>query len=116
MIVRHFLEVEPKEFTDQAKGVNIRVVIGEQEGAFNFVMRVFELDPGGYTPRHAHPWEHEVFVLGGQGEVIAQGKSHRLKQGDTVFIPGGEEHQFLSSVGSSLKFICIIPRPPDKKS
>ena len=54
MKVKNYLEVEPTEYTDQAKGVSIRVLIGEKEGAPNFIMRLFDLEPQGYTPRHAH--------------------------------------------------------------
>ena len=115
MIVKNYLEVEPREYTDQAQGVNIRVVIGEKEGAPNFTMRVFDLDPGGYTPRHAHPWEHEVFILGGRGTVISKGQVHKLKQGDAVFIPADEEHQFKSDPGSGFRFICVIPHTEVKK-
>jgi quercetin dioxygenase-like cupin family protein len=42
------------------------VVIGKQDGAQNFSMRVFEIAPGGHTPKHAHPWEHEMFIMRGK--------------------------------------------------
>lgn len=115
MKVKNYLEVEPTEYTDQAKGVSIRVLIGEKEGAPNFIMRLFDLEPQGYTPRHAHFWEHEVFVLGGRGTVISKGEEHKLKQGDAVFIPAEEEHQFRSDPESGFRFLCVIPRTEVKK-
>ena len=42
---------------EPAKGIAARVVIGKSDGANNFCMRVFEIAPGGHTPRHSHAWE-----------------------------------------------------------
>lgn len=43
------------------KDVRGRVAIGKADGAERFCMRVFELGAGGFTPRHRHDWEHEIF-------------------------------------------------------
>ena len=57
-------DVEGKAVTEAgAGGVTIRVLMGDNVGAPNFTLRHFEVAPGGHTPFHAHPWEHEVFVL-----------------------------------------------------
>ncbi len=48
----------------------VRWLIGQPDGAPNFAMRQFEVAPGGYTPKHSHPYEHEVFVLEGSGVVL----------------------------------------------
>ena len=47
--------------------------MGDNVGAPNFTMRHFEVAPGGRTPFHAHPWEHEVYVLSGTGKVRQKG-------------------------------------------
>ena len=52
---------------------NVRWVIAEKDGAKNFFMLVFEIEPGGYTPLHHHSWEHEMFVCGGKGSVVKPG-------------------------------------------
>ncbi|MDH4207448.1 MAG: cupin domain-containing protein [Anaerolineae bacterium] len=109
MIARHYTEVELGEATE-AKGVSLRVVIGEKEQAPTFVMRVFDVEPGASSPRHAHDWEHEVFILSGTGKVYGGGREVALSPGYTVFVPPMEEHQF-SNVGSEvLRFVCLIPR------
>ncbi len=46
-------------------GCRVRWLIGEREGAPNFAMRQFEVEPGGHTPKHSHPYEHEVFTSKG---------------------------------------------------
>ena len=67
-----------------APGVTMRVVAGPAERAPTFVMRVFEIQSGSATPLHAHPWEHEVFVLGGKGVLRSGGKETPLAEGDAV--------------------------------
>ena len=42
------------------KNVAGRLMIGKEDGANNFCMRLFEMGPDGYTPKHTHDWEHEV--------------------------------------------------------
>lgn len=56
---------EPKE--EGAKNMRIRWLITKKDGAENFAMRLFEVEPNGYTPWHQHDWEHEVFILEGEG-------------------------------------------------
>ena len=90
-------------------GVKMRRVIAEKEGAPNFVMRVFEIEPGGNTPLHTHDWEHEVFVLGGIGIVVDPSGDHEIKGGDVIFVPGNEIHQFRNESDKTLEFICLIP-------
>jgi quercetin dioxygenase-like cupin family protein len=94
----------------EARGVSLRVVIGEEEGAPTFVMRVFDVEPGASSPRHSHDWEHEVFILSGKGRVYGGGREVDLSPGCTVFVPPMEEHQFSNTGEEVLRFICLIPR------
>ena len=110
MIIQHYRDVEVMIPQEQGiKGVRMRRVIAEKEGAQNFVMRVFEVDPGGNTPLHTHDWEHEVFILNGTGVVVDQSDEYKVKSGDVIFVPGGEEHQFRNESDEALEFICLIP-------
>ena len=111
MIIRKTEEVETVEATEGgAKGVKMRVMLGEPEGAPNFVLRHFRIEPGGNSPRHSHDWEHEVYVLDGAGTVLEGDKEHKLSPGDAILIPPDEEHQFKASDSEPLVFLCIIPR------
>ncbi len=110
MKIREYSKIEPKKFeSKETKGVTGRIAIGKAEGANNFCMRVFEVAPGGYTPRHTHEWEHEIFVHAGNGEFLNDGKWNPAKTGDAVFIPGNEEHQIRNTGKNLLVFICLIP-------
>jgi len=100
-----------KEVTDPgAHKVRIKIVLGEPEGVLNFIMRVFEIAPGGNTPRHSHIWEHEIFVLSGKGVAFANGNDHPIEPGDALFIEPNEEHQVRNTFQEPLKFICLIPK------
>lgn len=66
---------------EMVKNVAGRVMIGKEDGAKNFCMRMFEMDKDGYTPRHTHDWEHEIFVIAGKGEVFIEDKWHPATTG-----------------------------------
>jgi len=110
MKITNFRNVEAEEVVDPgAKGVTIRWLISEKDGAPNFVMRLFEVEPDGYTPYHKHQWEHEVFVLKGEGSLITENKTSPLKPGDAVFVPGEEDHQFKNTSEENFVFLCLVP-------
>ena len=92
-----------------AQGVAIRVLISKDDGAPTFAMRMFEVQPGGHTPLHRHPHEHEVFVLEGTGTLVHEGKEHRLSRETVVFVPGNDEHSFKNTGTSTLRFLCLVP-------
>lgn len=89
--------------------VQIRKLITKQLGADNFTMRLFEIEPEGNTPLHTHSWEHEVFILEGDGAVFDGAKATMFKANDVVFIPPNEIHQFRNTGRTLLKFLCLIP-------
>lgn len=89
----HYLDQEPEKIeADGARGAFIRHVITEKDGAPNFNMRVISLEPGGQSPNHSHPWEHEFFILRGKGTGEIDNKEVTLKQGDVLFVPPGVQH------------------------
>ena len=92
-----------------AEGVGIRRLIDAKTGAPNFAMRHFEVAPGGCTPRHTHAWEHEVFILSGEGVARGNGQDNAVRPGDVLFVPGGDEHQFRNTGAQPLTFLCLIP-------
>lgn len=94
---------------EEASRVKVRWLISEDDGAPNFAMRMFEVSPGGYTPLHSHPWEHEVYITSGSGKVFRDQEYVPVEEGDFVFIRPNEEHQFKNDGNSTLKFLCLIP-------
>ena len=98
----------PVEIED-AKGVEIRWLISKEDGAENFAMRMFELQPGGFTPLHSHPHEHEVFVVEGEGTFVCEGKGHKFGAEYVIFVPPNTEHRFKNTSDTVLRFLCLIP-------
>jgi quercetin dioxygenase-like cupin family protein len=93
-----------------AAGVRMRIAVGEPHGAPHFVMRVFDVEPGGHTPHHAHDFEHEVFVLAGKGTLREEAGASPLALGVVAFVPAGAVHQFRADAAEGLRFICVVPR------
>ena len=110
MKVNHYEQVpqQPVEM-EGSRGCSVRWLLGERDAAPNFAMRQFEVAPGGYTPRHSHPYEHEVFVLEGTGLVFEGDCPHKLAAGDVVLVKPDEVHQFRNTGPTPLKFLCLIP-------
>ena len=94
---------------EKVKNVAGRLMIGKEDGAENFCMRVFEMGPDGHTPKHAHDWEHEVFVHSGNGEIFIQDQWRPLKEGSAIFVPANIEHQFRNTSKKPFTFVCLIP-------
>jgi quercetin dioxygenase-like cupin family protein len=104
-------QVEAREVTmDGASKVTMRMLIGPDDNAPTFNMRMFELAPGGHTPRHAHDWEHEVYILSGEGAVYADGEETPVLPGQCLFVPPGEAHQFVNTGDGPMRFLCLVPK------
>lgn len=98
---------------DGANGVRMRMLIGRSDGAQQFHMRHFEVQPGGHTPHHQHDYEHEVLIIKGKGVVKGEQGDHACSAGDVVWVPPHEKHQFRNTGNEPLEFICLIPAPKD---
>ena len=95
--------------TQELSGVFKRDVITARDGAPNFCMRVFDVEPKSSPPDHSHPWEHEVFVLSGEGVVRSNEGESEIGAGSVVFIAPGEPHCFINTGQTVLRFVCLIP-------
>ncbi len=94
---------------DMAEKTWIRWLIRKEDGAPNFAMRVFEVEPGGHIKAHSHPWEHEIFVLEGVGDIRIGDRVYRVTSGFFIYIPPNVEHEYWNKGDKSLVFICLIP-------
>lgn len=111
MIVEKYDQVEKKNVEKEGvEGVSIRWLIGRNSGAPNFYMRLFEVEPGGHSPFHSHPWEHEVYFLEGRGRLNTDRGSIAVERDHFALVMPDESHQFENTGDTPLKFICLIPR------
>ena len=109
MKVFHYQDIEAKNADEGASKLKVRWLITKEMGAPNFAMRLFEMEPKGHSPLHSHPWEHEVFILEGEGLVTGGKEEKKFKAGDAVFVPSNEQHQFKNNGKKKLKFLCLVP-------
>jgi quercetin dioxygenase-like cupin family protein len=106
--IKHWTDV-PAQQAEGIEGVTVRWVIAQEEGAPHFAMRVFDVQPGKASPYHNHWWEHEVYVLDGQGVAVHEGGETPVSAGSVVLVEGDEMHQFRNTGEGVLRFICLIP-------
>lgn len=110
MKVQSLETIESQPVTmEGAVGCQVRWLIGERDGAPNFAMRQFEVGVGGHTPKHSHPYEHEVYVLEGTGEILDGSTPRPFRAGDVIFVKPDEIHQFRNTGAAPLKFLCLVP-------
>jgi len=109
MKVFPYTDVEAKAADEGAVKLKVRWLITKDIGAPNFAMRLFEMQPGGNSPLHTHDWEHEVFILEGEGTVVGKEGEKKFKPGDAVFIRPNEKHQFKNTGKKLVKFLCLVP-------
>ncbi|CCU86052.1 MULTISPECIES: cupin domain-containing protein [Mesotoga] len=116
ILVGKALDVEPQFFDNEnVKSVTKRVLIGKKKGATNFVMRLFTVGEGGYSPHHSHPWEHEVFIISGEAAIVTDQGVINAGKGSYVFVPSGVKHQFRNTGNGDLEFLCVIPSSADEE-
>lgn len=110
MKVKRAQEVSLQPVTmEGSTGCQVRWLVDQSEGAPNFAMRQFEVAPGGYTPKHSHPYEHEVYILQGAGVILEGDHEHPLRPGDVVYVAPNDIHQFRNTGSTPLKFLCMVP-------
>lgn len=108
----HYTQVPAEVYGDEAPGVSIRWLIdGEHDGAPTYALRMIEVAPGGHTPQHTHPFEHENFVVEGQGRVLLEDTWRDVGPGDVIFVPSGTLHTYVNAGDTTFKFLCGIPVP-----
>jgi len=104
----------PAETTEGLPGVSIRWALGKNVGAPNYVARIIEVQPGASTAYNTHPWEHEVVVIDGEGSVRDARGDVAIGPGSCVYVEPSEEHQFINTGQGVLRFVCVIPYPPEE--
>ena len=93
----------------EMQGVSVRMLIGPDEGAANFVLRYFEIEPAGWTAPDLHAHDHGIYILRGRARVQFGGKEVEVSSGDVVYIPPNEAHQFWNIGDEPFGFLCVIP-------
>ena len=107
MKVVSYKDIESKEVEGSSK---LKIKWLNTEGSENFAVRHCEIGSGEYSPYHSHSWEHEIFVLEGEGLAIGKKGSKPIVVGNSISIPGDEIHQIKNPNYKPLRILCIIPK------
>ncbi|MHA1370484.1 MAG: cupin domain-containing protein [Promethearchaeota archaeon] len=107
----HYKERELKPVSlYNSKNTTIRI-LADADDVPNFIMRRFEIAPGGSIGVHSHLEEHEIYIL--EGEVVLiddKGNRETVKKDEYVWIPPLESHGYLNEKDEHVVFICVIPK------
>jgi len=87
-----------------------RLLVGPADGWEGWALRLFELAPGGHTPRHRHAWPHIDYVTAGHGTLHLDGVDNPLEAGSFAYVPAGATHQFSNAGDDTFAFLCIVPQ------
>jgi len=110
MMTGHFTEVKEDKPTMVTMQATIRWLIAEKDGAPNFAMRVIEIKRRGERiPLHHHDYEHGVFIIEGQGNVLSPAGKKPVAYGNFAYIAPNAEHGFENAADKPFRFICVIP-------
>lgn len=113
MKVINISNVEQKKVTmEGAFNVLKQIPISKADGTPNVSMRVFTLEPLGYTPYHNHNYEQLNYIIEGEGILVNEkGEEIPLGVGDFVLVLPNEIHQYKNkSSDKNFVFICCVPK------
>jgi quercetin dioxygenase-like cupin family protein len=108
MIVRNYRKVKAEPVVEEP-GVTVRWLVSQLDEAPNFALRLYEVEAGAATAAHTHYWEQDVFVLSGTGVVVGEEGELPLSEGDVIYVPPGEWHQFINSGSRVLRLLVVLP-------
>ncbi len=110
MIVKAVHDVEETPVSEAgASSTTIRWMFSRSDGVPTFAMRYLVVKPGGSTPRHAHSWEHEVFVIRGECTAFCEGETRHVGPDNAIYIEAEAVHSFANEGTVDLVFLCMIP-------
>jgi len=110
----YYKDVKAEEAEGCVKA-KMRWLLTDKDGAENFAMRLVEIEPGGHTPWHQHDWEHENFILEGEGTLKTREGETKFKPGDVLLVEPMEKHQYRNPGEKMLKLLCLIPYKKEVK-
>lgn len=91
----------------------MQVLLGPEQGAPNFTMRLFRMGLGGGMPLHTNQVEHEQYVLRGRARVTIGDRVHDVGPDHTLYIPASAPHSY-QVVEAPFEFLCVVPNATDQ--
>jgi ribonuclease HI len=93
-----------------ATGAQVRELTPAATDA-GLALDLWEIAPGGCGPRHAHPEEHQCYVLAGAGEYHGPDGAPvaPLREGAAFYVPPGERHHVINTGSGPLRVLVATP-------
>lgn len=107
-VVRHDDAVEFRP-VDDAGGLRRANLIDAADGAPNFELRKYVVDPGVKVGKHRNAIEHEQYVLEGTYTIGIGEEEYRISAGHSVFIPAGTVHWYCNETNAPATYLCVVP-------
>jgi quercetin dioxygenase-like cupin family protein len=95
------------EWVELANGIHTRRMV-EGNGAS---IVLYRLDPGRRFAPHDHPFSELSVVLAGRGRTRIGNEERRLREGDSIYIPGGTPHDFAAEGNEPVVMLNVIVPP-----
>jgi len=95
-----------------AENVSKQIPISSKDGTPNFSLRVFTVEPNGFTPFHKHDYEQLNYIIEGEGVLVNEnGEEKPLRKGDFALVLPNEMHQYKNKANDKpFVFICGVPK------
>lgn len=82
-----FIDIDQRPLKEIFKGVSIKTAYGER-----LMMSFVHLQPNSLVPAHSHPHEQMGMVIKGMFELIIDGESRIVKEGEVYLVPSNVKH------------------------
>ncbi len=94
-------------------GIAVKMLVDQRLEANLLTMFMVEYQPGGVAHPHDHPFEEAYFMLEGEVEAVADGRSYMLRPGDVFWTGAGSIHAFYNRTDSRVRWLeTQAPQPP----
>ncbi|KAA9005539.1 cupin domain-containing protein [Histidinibacterium aquaticum] len=81
---------------DRGNGARTIPLVTRSCGSSSVINGITEFDPDAKIGVHYHNCEESVMILEGDAIAEIDGTPHKLKAGDTTWIPAGVPHRFMN--------------------
>ncbi|QJA05428.1 cupin domain-containing protein [Thermosulfurimonas marina] len=109
----YFYRKEEIKFGPHPKfeGVGLALLIDHTKDP-RLSVSLLEIAPGVEIPVHTHETQADsIYVLSGEGEAYVEGSWQKIRPGDYLLIPPGEEHGVRNTGREPLR-LFIVHAPP----
>ena len=98
-------------------GIAVKMLVDQRMEAHLLTMFMVEYQPGGVAHLHDHPFEEAYFMLEGEVEAVADGRTYVLRPGDVFWTGAGSIHAFYNKTNATVRWLeTQAPQPPRNHS